>query len=270
MRLIGPPSDDVVATRDGPVRIARPPRYMLLAEMRAFAELGLLGPAMPALALAPRGDGHAVLVLPGFLADDDSTAVLRHFLDDRGYATYGWDLGRNIGPTRAALDGMARRIERLADLHGGKVSLVGWSLGGVFARELARRAADKVRMVITLAAPFRRPDASNVGAAYRMFEPLHAERLNADTLFRFRRPPPVPATAIFTRGDGIVAWASCLEDEGPERENIEVVGSHLGLPHNPAALLAIADRLALAPGTWRPYRPSGWTALFFPARSSAA
>ncbi len=270
MKMVGPHMDDVVATRDGPVRITRPPAWMMLAELRAVFELGVAASAMPTLATAPRGDGHPVLVLPGFLADDRATETLRRFLDGLGYATYGWEQGLNLGPTRQALEGMTERLQRLGDLHATEVSLIGWSLGGVFARELARRLPERVRRVVTLAAPFRRPDTSNVASAYRLLEPLHAERLSEDTLFRMASPLKVPTTAIFTKSDGIVAWASCLEDEGHGRENIEVTGSHMGLPHNPAAMLAIADRLALAPGVWSPYRPTGWSALFFPARSSAA
>lgn len=270
MKLVGPHIDDVVATRDGPVRITRPPAWTMLAELRAVLELGLTATALPALAAAPRGDGHPVLVLPGFLSDDRATEALRRFLDRLGYATYGWEQGFNLGPTQAVLDGMTARLQRLGDLHATRVSLIGWSLGGVFARELARRMPERVRRVVTLAAPFRRPDTSNVAFLYRALAPLHAEHLSEETLFRMASPLMVPTTAIFTRADGIVAWASCLEDEGHGRENIEVTGSHMGLPHNPAAMLAIADRLALAPGVWHPYQPAGWSALFFPARSSAA
>ena len=275
MRLLGPFSDHVVATASGPAPIVRPPGWMMLAETRALAELGLVAPALPALAMAPRGDGHPVLVLPGFLADDRATRILRTCLDRLGHAVYGWEQGRNVGPTAEALAGMAERLDRLADLHGTPVSLVGWSLGGIFARELARAAPDRVRRVVTLAAPFRDPRATNLDPLFRMLEPLHARRLDETTGPALARPLPVPATAVYTRGDGLVAWASCLEDEGPspagaERENVEVAGSHLGLPHNPAALLVVADRLALAPGEWRPYRARGWNALFFPGRSSAA
>src|SRR5262245_21336563 len=132
-----------------------PPSPMLLAlEGRAWLELAALVPALPALAQAPRGDGHPVLVLPGFLADDLSTRALRWFLRDRGYHAHGWRLGRNVGPNAETVACLVARLATLADRHGRTVSLIGWSLGGIYARELARGFPDKVRLVITLASPF--------------------------------------------------------------------------------------------------------------------
>ena len=155
--------------------------------------------------------------------------------------------------------------ERLAELyarHGRKVSVVGWSLGGIFARELARRAPDQVRAVITLGSPFAgAPKASN---AWRLYERA-SERKVEDWPGReqMKLPPPVPSTAIYSRTDGIVAWQGCLEREGPTSENIEIEGSHCGLGHHPAALWAIADRLAQPEDGWRPFDRSGLRALVY-------
>ncbi len=250
---------------------APPSRELLMLEVRAIWELSAFFMMIPLLRLAPRGDGHPVLVLPGLAASDTSTRVLRAFLKDRGYSAHGWTLGPNHGPRPGAEAKMQERLDALVKRHRQKVSLIGWSLGGVFAREMARRAPDHVRSVITLASPFAgAPKASN---AWQLFERV-SERKVDDWAHRerMRLPPPVPSTAIFSRSDGIVAWQGCLEQEGPMSENIEVEGSHCGLGHNPAVLYAIADRLAQPDGQWRPFERSGIKGLIYrdPRRDAVA
>jgi len=241
----------------------RPPsRELLVLELRAIWELTAFFASYPLLRLAPRGDGHPVLVLPGLAASDLSTRPLRRYLRDQGWWAHGWKLGPNHGP-RPGVE--ARMQERLAELyarHGRKVSVVGWSLGGIFARELARRAPDQVRAVITLGSPFAgAPRASN---AWRLYERASERKVeDYPGRERMKLPPPVPSTAIYTRSDGIVAWQGCLEREGPTSENIEVEGSHCGLGHNPLALYAIADRLSQPEGEWRPFDRSGMRAMVY-------
>jgi len=215
--------------------IEPPSRLLRALEGRALWEAAALLPALPLLATAPRGDGHTVLVLPGLGADDGSTRILRRFLRDRDYDACGWRLGRNVGPTPEILRGLGLRFAEVRDRQGGKVSLIGWSLGGVYARGLARRFAPQVRCVITLASPYNAP-AIDVLA---------------------RHPLPVPTTSIYSRSDGIVPWRVCVEEPGPQRENVEVASSHIGMGHHPATLLVIANRLAQPEGRWRPYSPSG-------------
>jgi hypothetical protein len=236
----------------------RRPRFGLLAlEARAVLELAALAPAYPFLRRAPRGDGHPVLVLPGFTGGDFSTGALRAFLRDRGYAAYGWKLGRNLGPTPEVIRGIAVRLDQLRKRHGRKVSLIGWSLGGIFARELARRFPHDVRLVITLASPFRDILATNVPTAMRQRRNL---TLPAEVFQQYLRAPiPVPMTAIFSKTDGIASWKGCMADPGPMTENIEVESSHLGIGHHPVVLLTIADRLAQPEGEWKPFEPpKGW------------
>jgi len=240
--------------------IAPPSPMLLPLEGRAWFEFAALLPALPALAGAPRGDGHPVLVLPGYLADDRSTRALRWFLRDRGYHAHAARLGRNFGPTPETVSGLVERLEALFDRHGRKVSLVGWSLGGIYARELARAFPDRVRLVITLASPFRDPTASTVGRLQRLGigpRPAGAEPVPRE---RLRAPLPVPTTSFYSETDGIVAWRTCLADEGPFAENLAVESSHCGMGHHPTVLLAIADRLAQREGAWRPYVPrtSAW------------
>ena len=233
--------------------IGRPSRGLLLLEGRVALEWAALLPALPALRRAPRGDGQPVLVLPGFMASDASTRVLRGFLAHLGYRAHGWGLGRNVGPSSETAHGLARRLEELRRRYGRRVSLVGWSLGGIYARELARRYADDVRQVITLASPFRDPEATNVPAVLLVRRRQHPD----ERAFReqLRAPLPVPSTAIYSRTDGLVSWRSCYEDPGPHRESIEVESSHLGMGYHPVVLLTIADRLRQPEGAWEPFRP---------------
>ena len=261
----------MMATAAIELEAIRPPSALLaLTEVpRALAELGSLGFAAPLLAMAPRGDGHPVLILPGFLASDASTAVLRRYLDRMGYDTYAWELGRNLGPKAVGKEGekLVARIEAIHAATGQTVSLVGWSLGGVLARLVARRMPDAVRQIVTLGSPFAgSPKASNV---WRIYQAVTGQMIDDDhtsgQLRETAAPPPVPSTAIYTRADGVVAWQNCLEPASAETENIEVHGSHCGLGVNPAVLYAVADRLAQPEGDWHPFDRSGLRALVYPA-----
>jgi pimeloyl-ACP methyl ester carboxylesterase len=220
--------------------IAPPSALLLPLEGRAWLELAALVPAWPFLNRAPRGDGHPVLVLPGWLATDHSTRPLRWFLRARGYHTHGWRLGRNLGPSRATIDGLVARFRELRERHARPLSVIGWSLGGIYARELARRFAPEVRRVITLATPFRDVDATAVARLFGRPPEARHEELRR----RLRTPPPVPCTSFYSRSDGVVAWRSCLDDADSHGENVEVRSSHCGMGHHPSVLLAIADRLA--------------------------
>jgi pimeloyl-ACP methyl ester carboxylesterase len=244
--------EDEVARRqdDGPAL----PLY-LTEPGRAVADYGLYLAALPLAASLPRGDGQPVLVLPGLLADDVSTAALRRTLRRLGYDAPAWGLGRNIGPTATCVTGIRDLLNHLADKHGRAVSVIGWSLGGIFARDLARRSPDSVRQVITLGSPFRiaRHSQSRATRVFERFSHLHVEHrtfpLEAESV-----PLTMPATSIYSHYDGIVHWQTCLDTPGERCENIAVMASHLGLGHHPAALWAIADRLAQPEGAWKPFK----------------
>lgn len=205
---------------------------------RTALEFGSLFASAAYLQLVKRGDGHPVLVLPGYGASDDSTVVLRRYLMSIGYDARPWNLGRNMGLRHAGgIDDLGRELERIHRDGGKSVSLIGWSLGGVHARNLAKRAPDQVRQVVTLGSPFgRSPRAS------------------------------VPCTAIYSKSDGVVAWQIAMEEPGPLTDNIEVYGSHFGLGFNPAVYYAIADRLAQPHGTFERFTRTGWrSAVYGPA-----
>jgi pimeloyl-ACP methyl ester carboxylesterase len=236
--------------RSGTVR--RPPLRLLARNIADFLVPADRPGAAQALARAPRGDGQPVLVLPAFLKADGATLYLRRFLEQLGYDAHGWRLGINIGPTDAALDGSRRRLLELRRRHGRKVSLIGHSLGGVIAREIAKLEPGSVRQVITLCSPFRPPIASNVELAYRLFARWHSAAVPA--LWRdIAAAPPVPTTALFTRDDGIVSWTSCVEPPSARCESIEVTGCHTTMASNTQALALVADRLAQPEDGWQRY-----------------
>ena len=244
----------------------RPPsRTLMFLEGRAIHELGAFVGALPLLSLAPRGDGHPVLVLPGLVASDTSTRPLRAFLRTRGYAVSGWRQGRNLGLRPGVQHAMVDLVRELSDSHGGKISLVGWSLGGLYARQLAKMMPDRVRQVITLGSPFAAgPKSTNAWRVYEMASGRRAEQEDSRFGGSLASTPPVPTTAIFSRTDGICAWQGCREQSSPLTDSIEVESSHCGMGHHPAAVYAVADRLAQAEGAWAPFDRSGWRSLVYP------
>jgi pimeloyl-ACP methyl ester carboxylesterase len=249
----------------------RPPAWHLRAlEARApYEALSSLG-LWPLLQAGPRGDGHPVLVLPGLVAHDASTRMLRHFLVQRGFAAHGWGQGINFGPRPHVVEACVERVHFLHRQSGGrKVSLVGQSLGGIYARVLACLAQDQVRCVITLGSPITgSASASNARRLYQAVSGRHAHHPAYAALLK--RAPHVPTTSIFSRSDGVVAWQTSVMDEHPLAENIEVSTSHTGMALAPAVLHAVADRLAQPEGQWKPFQREGllqW--IYGDARSSS-
>ncbi len=237
-------------------------------ESRALFEFSAFMAASPVLRALGRGDRHPVLVLPGFTADDRSTVPLRWFLRGQGYWTHGWHLGSNLGPTKRVLHGLEDRLDEVVERHQRTMTIIGWSLGGIYARALARQRPEAVRQVITLGSPFRMVEGDHSGAEGLWKAMEHRfSRADLDALYQQEDTKPtlaMPSTAIYTRTDGVVKWYTCIERVGDQRENIEVRGSHSGLGWNPAVLVALGDRLALPEGQWRPFRPPFGTGHLFP------
>ncbi|NNE52280.1 MAG: alpha/beta hydrolase [Sulfitobacter sp.] len=242
-----------------------PSRMLLLLEGRAIPELFGFAASLPTLtALAPRGDGQPVLVLPGLTTSDRSTVALRRFLRSKGFRAYGWELGLNFGPLPGIEDGLISRVEELHDKYEQKVSLVGWSLGGIYARQLGKMIPEKIRQVVSLGSPFGGdPRATNAWRVYQMASGQSVEDGHKHMGGAIHEPPPVPTTAIYSKTDGICAWQNCIERESETTENIEVTASHCGLGHHPAAVYAIADRLAQPEGEWRKFDRSGFRSMVY-------
>jgi len=244
-----------------------PSRLLLGMEWRAALEWVCVPWAMPwLLGAVPRGDGHTVMLLPGLLAGDRSAASLQRFLRSRGYTVQGWEQGANVGPREGLME---RLQDKLADLHetsGRKVSLIGHSLGGIFARELARAEPGRVRQVITLGSPlYGQPEAStNAWALYCAVNRDPASHVHA----RGDEAPPVPTTSIYSRYDGVVGWGCSVERQGPFTDNIEInSASHLGLAVNPLVWYAVGDRLAQREEGWSHFAPRALNKYLFPSRA---
>jgi pimeloyl-ACP methyl ester carboxylesterase len=252
-----------MSTADHQRRQLRPPSpWLLLLEARAPWEYAAAWAAMPWLKRGPRGDGHPVVVLPGFQASDLSTAPMRRFLRERGYTPYGWGLGTNRGPGGGVREACRDLVQRVADRHGVKVSLVGWSLGGVFAREIAKTLEAQIRCVITLGSPFSgHPRPTRATAAYERHN--GPSRHDPERAAWLRTAPRVPTTSIYSRTDAIVDWRSSLNDDEVHTENIEVNASHIGMGVNPLVLYVIADRLRQDPAHWQRFDARAAHRLFF-------
>jgi pimeloyl-ACP methyl ester carboxylesterase len=214
---------------------------------RAIAAIASLLPARAMLAAAPKGDGRPVMLLPGLVNSDRSMAIMRRYLNRLGYRTVGWGLGRNLGARAIGAEG-DRLLARVADLHGRSgetVTLVGVSLGGIMARFAAHRMPEAVREVITVSSPYAGdPRATRV---WRQFQWLTGESIDsADVIARqaeIARPLPVPATAIWSRSDGLVNGLICHAPDEPGCRVIEVRSGHLGVQVRPQVLRAVADVL---------------------------
>lgn len=252
------------------VKSNRPSLFWLMTEPgRALTELSLSYPYKKLYKKETTGDGHPVMILPGFLSTKQSTAVMREFIEDLGYSVFDWGLGRNLGKieyTEMLLD----TLEELYAKKGQKISLIGWSLGGIFARQLAKEKPDMVRQVITLGSPFRDvTQPNNIEWVYSLISRgKKASDIHPELLESFSRPIPVPTTSIYSKEDGIVQWKMCIEKEEDDiRQNIQVRGSHIGLGVNASVLAIIADRLQYKRENWQHFQPKSLmdNLLFYPS-----
>ena len=221
-----------------------PSLFWTLAEGRSVVELNWFYALRLLMKKLPKGDGHPVIFFPGFVASDFSTRPMRGLLKDLGYSTHGWGLGRNLVFNEERENDMRDLLKRVFEQEGRKVSLIGWSLGGVFVREIAKANPEYVRSVITLGSPISGDlDHSNARRLYTAINGEADEKM-IERMLNLKTPPPVPTTSIYTKTDGIVAWQGSLQEEGPISENIQVPASHVGLGVNPLVMFLLAERLA--------------------------
>lgn len=240
-------------------KVKRPSLIWSLTEAsRAIIELGTFYPFRLINNLPSDGDDHPVLILPGFLASDSSTVHLRKFVDTLGYSVYGWGEGRNFAHEQY-IELLFEKIEMIFSKHQRSISIIGWSLGGIYARQLAKGRPDMIRQVVTLGSPFKGVKKAN--NAKWMYDLLtrgtSKAKINQDLIDDIPFPAPVPTTAIYSKEDGIVPWRLCMEDyETAIHQNIQVRGSHFGFGFNPAVLLIIADRLRYYDDNWVKFQSS--------------
>jgi pimeloyl-ACP methyl ester carboxylesterase len=233
----------------------QPPSLALLATEPLRAALEFFGAGVARLATV-QGDGHPVIVYPGLGAGALSTTQLRSHLASCKFRVQDWNMGVNTGPDGLLDDWLPTLAQRVRDLHqrhGRRASLVGWSLGGIYAREVAKLCPEAVRQVITLATPHLSVrEANHMGTLVKMLGG-DTSQFTPQLEARLAQRPPVPTTSIYSESDGVVCWRGCLEEPGTDVENIAVHASHFGMPTHPDVLRIVADRLAQAEGAWRPY-----------------
>lgn len=204
------------------------------------------------------GDGQPVMVFPVFGSGAESTARLRRALGDSGFTPHDWGLGIDQGPGEAGLNPCLRRLEEqvieVFEAQRRPVTLLGWGLSGIYAREVAKRTIPLVRQVVTLGTPFK-----VTGDSSRRCAMLHTLTESSDPRLaalwsRLRQRPPVPCTSIYSMTDAVVPWEMCVEVESHESENIRIeIATHLDLPLHPQALEAVTHRLAQPEDEWRPF-----------------
>ena len=193
-----------------------------------------------------KGDGHPVLVIPGFLGNDRSTLALRKFLKRIGYKPYAWELGINLANFED-INTLEKKVNELYLKHQEKISIVGWSLGGIYARELSKRNPSIIQHIITTGSPFRGINQPNrVNWLLRLLRGDVEKEIGADVIQSIAEPTAVLTTSIYSKKDGAVPWQTCMEaKEDDLHKNIEVSSSHIGMPHNKEVLLVIAERLPI-------------------------
>ncbi|MBK6286644.1 MAG: alpha/beta hydrolase [Gammaproteobacteria bacterium] len=251
--------------------------YAALEFGRAVQELSSLLPTNRWLSRLPHGEGQPVMTLPGFGGADGSTALMRRYITRWGYEAHPWRLGRNLNPGSAkemssVLDFMdtvigivGKQLHDIKKKSGKRVSLVGWSLGGLYSRQLAATYPDLVRQVITLGTPFGDPRSTIVWPIMQRLretrEPPEADMQR--WMERARIPLEVPLSVIWSKTDGFVHPSIACETEGPRTENIHVCSSHAGFGVNPQTFYVLADRLAQPEGQWSPFERHGWRRLLY-------
>ncbi len=250
---------------------SRPSLFLAVTEAgRALTELGINYPYQSfSKCNQEESDGHPVMILPGFMSTKASTKMLREHVTKLGYPVYDWGMGRNYGKMEY-MAALVERLEKIKEKHEQKVSLIGWSLGGVFAREIAKAKPDLVRQVITMGSPFQDiTHPNNVAWIYTLISGgKRVEDTDWALLENMPKPAPVPTTAIYTKEDGIVPWQVCRElQEDALHQNIQVRGSHFGLGVNSSVFWIIEDRLKYEKHNWQHFKANNYMKelLFYPS-----
>lgn len=236
-----------IYSSDTAAAVSAPSFGLLLKESRVLAEMSRYYMSKGQLNDCAEGQGQPLMLIPGFGGSDKHMKPLKLALKSLGFAPHGWGQGYNWGMRPQVRDGLAQRLQLLQERYSQKVALVGWSLGGVFAREIARHQPEYVSMVFTMGSPINgHPNANNVARIFNLVNPRNKADGDMDAFQRRRIPPPVPCVAMHSKTDGIVAWQCAREVAAPNTENVEVKGSHFGLPCNPQVVKLIAERLSAA------------------------
>lgn len=260
--------------------VGAPHALSSLLEGRGLLEMALLPASLPLLMEAPQGDGHPVLLVPGFMASEATLIALKLFLQNKGYDVHTWGLGRNLGFRSKHANALPQKIRYLHHVTGRKVSLVGWSLGGVFSLYGAQSTLECVRCVITLGSPVSvDTSGSQSPTAVKALYRLVSHRLGASAhmmqprakAMRERRRLAIPTSCLYSLSDGVVPPQEATIDGDPAlHENIQVPGSHIGLGFNGIVLSIVADRLAQPENDWKPFAAKGLLGCVLGATTASA
>lgn len=229
-----------------PPKASKPRLSNILAEVRAPFEFASLLLYLNQLSHVPKANGEPVLLVPGYLTDDYSMRPLGAYLSYLGYQVFYTQMGRNMGKVNTDMLRLGERVESVSDsLDGMKISLIGWSLGGVLTREVARLFPNVVQQVITMGTPIvGGPKFTSVGNQYAKLNDIDLDAFEQDVHQRNSIGFAQPVTSIYSKSDGVVGWQASIDSYNKQARNIEVSGSHLGLGVNPKVWLIIADTLA--------------------------
>ncbi len=251
-------------------RSYKKPSVLLAASegVRAVTDLSTLSWAGFFMSNVPRGNGEPILVLPGFGTGDRSTAIMRGLMKKFGYEAYGWDLGINLGPRWHVLSALEGRIAKISADHGGqKLRLVGQSLGGIYARSIARDKPEMVESVVTLGSPYGAINQGKSSWAYGAVEMAMGYQFKEAVEMESQEmghPLHVPTTSVYSKMDGVVNWRTCVEPTSDFRENVEVIASHVGMGMHGPTLRVIMDRMAQSQDSWKPFKKSAWQRIVYP------
>ncbi len=247
----------------------------LASESTALAEIASVFALQKKLQKhAAPGEDRPVLLIPGFTATDRLMGRLRRFLNDCGYDAHGWGQGRNMGVRQDLLDGFNERVAELAHSSGQKVSLIGWSGGGMYARASAASQPEVVRQVITMGTPFKLTEdkldylPEGIYRLHERLSPRDSSAVEEIDNEQWLASPPVPSSSLYSERDALSPWPFCIDVTDGQSENLHVPGSHAAMPYNPLMYYVIADRLAQPEGEWRPFALNGPRRLLF--RSTCA
>lgn len=210
-------------------------------EAVSFAYMRVSAAFAPTIPLDVQGDSRSVMVIPGFMASDQTTSRLRRSLEAAGFQAHGWGLGRNKGIRADIFDRLDQRFDVLGIDH--PVTLVGWSLGGLVAREYAKYAPERVAKVVTLGSPFSGDLRAN--NAWWVYEFVAGHKVDAPPIeVSLSEKPPVPTCAFWSARDGVVAPGSARGRRHESDERIELDCSHMAFVARPEAIREIARAIA--------------------------
>lgn len=233
---------------------------LLALESQAILDFFLYCATRPLLRHMKKGRG-IVMVIPGFTAGDWATVLTRDFLTRLGYTVYGWELGVNLGYDEEVDELLSARVIQLYRRHGEKISLIGWSLGGVFARELARWSPEMIKSVITCGSPFQHMNDVAIAGLYEKIVGTKINDMNPAMLATIAKEPPVPTTAIIGAYDTIVPVHCSYQPELAHTETVMVPCCHTSIHFSIFSLAVMANRLAQGEFSWKPFKSKIFNAI---------